>query len=191
MLEDWTKKLIAFYRQDLQDYEELLKGMQEYRACLETQNLHQQNRTEIDHIKNFQTREMPNTEPQQSGDGFEQALTQFSVFREEMYQRLRNRAEHTKKIQRLISDQTASAFEAAALQPYLGETLLKELADLTDRVKSKMSAVLEMDALIIPKLKMELESVKLELHRLQGAQKTKNAYQNSSSREARFIDKSK
>jgi len=54
-----------------------------------------------------------------------------------------------------------------------------------------MQEILGLDEMIIPKLNLELNAIKLELNRLQNARIIKNTYDHRDRREARFIDKKK
>lgn len=174
MLRDWTQALIEVYQEDLQDYEELLAEMNSYDTFLAEGRKALEEHEEI-----------------AEADSFEQRVTEFSDFRERKYQGLKERAVKTQALKKLISDQVGLPFDLPRLQPYIEEVLYQQLEQLTEMVTKKMAEVLALDALIIPKLKMELEKVKLEIHRLQGGKTTKKAYGNPLQTEARFIDKTK
>lgn len=206
MLDKLSQDLIQAYREDIIDYAELLNKIKEYKLFLE-------NHTEIvtvcksavandktnpdkgtgqDNMDNCQKEEGPSGSQLLKKDtGFEEELKRFSLFRQEIYNRLRDRADKTVQIQALISRETGVPFEVSGLGSYFSSECYKELQELNDVLRVKMNEVLSLDEEIIPRLKMELESVKLELHRLQGAKKTKNAYEYSGPKEARFIDKTK
>lgn len=174
MMESRIRKLAEYYREDLRDYEIILAKMQAFESFLESQ---------------------PGTGEIAKMDGeqvFEQELAAFVILREETYRRLQERSLQAGEIQKAICSEAGLAkFQVSGLRPYLSAELDQELGRLTDEIKQKMNEILKIDNRLIPRLRMELEAVKLELHRLQGAQKTKNAYGSPGSKEARFIDKSK
>jgi len=185
MLDKLSQDLIQAYREDLIDYAELLDKIKEYKLFLEKYS-------EVVAVDNYQKEKGPSgIRLLEKDTGFEEELKRFSLFRQEIYNRLRDRADKTAQIQALISKETGVPFEVSGLGSYFSSERYKELQELNDTLRVKMIEVLSLDEEIIPRLTMELESVKLELHRLQGAKKTKNAYGNSGPKEARFIDKSK
>lgn len=177
MLEQTITKLIALYREDLIDYQELLGKMSGFKDFLE--NCREKDGEDAPGInQNYNSEKdiSPNAAVSINfEDNLEQELTSFSLYRETIFNRLKERAFHTNELKSAIAE----------------EEITDQLKYLARDVSDKMSEVLKLDEQIIPRLKMELESVKLELHRLQGAKRTKNAYENQGQREARFIDKTK
>jgi hypothetical protein len=183
MREKLTLALIGLYRENLGDYDQLLEKIEKYQQYLESQDKHTD-------------RSIPQArglDPQrfEAEAIFEKELAAFADFRDQVFRRLRERASKVMKIQELISRETGIPFAISSLRPYLAGALYQELSLLAETAGSKLKQILQMDEKIISSLKMELEAVKLELHRIQGAQKTKNAYGSQGNREARFIDKTK
>ncbi|NLI94165.1 MAG: hypothetical protein GX434_18795 [Peptococcaceae bacterium] len=182
MLENLARELIGLYREDLADYGELLDKMWEYELFLEGKT--DSPKGERDESPSLQLLS-------RMDENFEKELFSFSTCREEIFTRLRDRKAETDKIENLISQETGIPFETSRLKPVLNQSLYEELQLLVGELKQRMGAVLQKDEVIIPRLRMELEAVKLELHRFQGAKRTKNAYEKTVQREARFIDKTK
>ncbi|MGI6450275.1 MAG: hypothetical protein ACOX3R_08285 [Desulfitobacteriia bacterium] len=109
-------------------------------------------------------------------DNWAQEFTKYTAWRSECYQNLQERAERELEMQTKVCNLIGKQpFQAATLKPYLEERLYQEFISLSEALRAKMAEVLALDDLILPKLQMELEGVKLELHRLQNAQRTKNA----------------
>lgn len=219
MPEKLVQRLCVLYRDALRDYEELLAIMEKFDSFLnlydqqnqparpENTNNIQENpeivrkkescqpdsRTENIQNSDSERDESPTSISSLKVDeSFEQQLTRISTVRDEIFKRLQERAKTATELQKMVCAQTESpSFQASALKPYLQPVLYKEITFLTESVHTKMTEVLKMDERIIPRIKMELEAVKLELHRIQGAKKMKNAYESQVQREARFIDKTK
>lgn len=219
MPEKLVQRLCVLYREVLRDYEDLLAIMKEFDNFLnvyDQQNLPdgqektndiQENpeivrkrencqpggRTEYIQKSDSERDESPTSISSLKVDeGFEQQSTRVSAVREKIFKRLQERAHAATELQQMVCARTESlSFRASALKPYLQPALYKEITFVTESVNTKMTEVLKMDERIIPRIKMELEAVKLELHRLQGAKKMKNAYESQVQREARFIDKTK
>lgn len=187
MLRNLLQDLQVLYRENLLDYEELLEEMSNFKNKLEDNGTFNSKNdlTEKDespsHLSSL--KDEPN---------LEQELNKFSALRDVLFKRLWARSEKVKGLQQRISIELGvSFFQVADLRPYLEEAAYKDLLFLTENLNTKMKEVLQIDAYLIPRLKMELEAVKLELHRIQGARKTKNAYEHQGQPEARFIDKIK
>ncbi|RNC29572.1 MAG: hypothetical protein AWM53_00570 [Candidatus Dichloromethanomonas elyunquensis] len=182
MLEELTLELMGLYRQDLRDYREILDRMTDYQLFLEKRE--NGNRTKKD--------ESPSSLLlAKIDDDFEKELLEFSVCREDIFNRLQDRKRKSDEIRGFISQETGIAFDVSGLKAYLNEPLHQEFLGLTASLQNEMTEVLKKDEVILPRLKMELQSIKVELHRIQGAKRTKNAYENPGQRESRFIDKTK
>lgn len=175
MLEKLVQDLSVQYQEDLKDYEELLGKMRGFQSFLHSHEISSNRREEEQTLDN----------------SLEKELTDFSSYRESVFHRLRDRAVKTAALQSEISLITELPFEGFNLKSFLNEAVHSRLSFLAENVRKKMKEVLELDQQILPRLEMELEAVKLEIHRLQDARRTKNAYGNHALKEARFIDKSK
>jgi hypothetical protein len=187
MLKNLIQDLNAVYRENLLDYEELLEEMGYFKNKLSG------DRTQNNINNVFDRDESPSrTSPLKIEQSFEHELIRFSALRDVLFKKLRGRSEKINELQKRIGVELGStSFQVADLKPHLEETAYNELLFLIEALNTKMNEVLQLDDYIIPRLKMELEAVKLELHRIQGAKRTKNAYENQGQREARFIDKIK
>lgn len=73
----------------------------------------------------------------------------------------------------------------------LSEDEQKTLAKITNSLKTVMEEIIKQDELIRENFGMDLERIKLELHRWQSLSRVKNTYKGSTASEARFIDKNK
>ncbi len=177
MLAELAGYIISIYQQNLQDYRKIVVAMQEFGICLD----------------DYDKDKSPNSNlliPE--SDDLAQKLEEFSAYRGDIIASIRERESIASELQSMICKETGIAsFDAVYLNPHLDETMLNEIRYLTEAIKGEINQILTMDKSIIPRLKMEVETVKLELHRLQSAKKTKNIYENQGSIEARFIDKKK
>lgn len=183
MLDKVIEGIIQSYSHDIEDYENILEKMNEFNSFLDRE------KNTIDLLKQEKS---PTHLPSRLDGNFEQKLTQFTKDREEIFRRLKLRTERLTALQSEVRRETGGLpFDPTNLKSFLSESRYKELVFITENLKQIMNTVLEMDDQIIPRLKQELEAVKEELHRIQGAKKTRNAYQGGSQREARFIDKTK
>lgn len=119
-------------------------------------------------------------------------LADFVDRRTELFLRLKMGSERVFELQKEICRLAdISSFELNALKARLSQGQYEQGSVLTSALLHELSIVLELDSVILPRIEQELQGVKGELYRLQGAKVTKNAYQNQASREARFIDKNK
>jgi hypothetical protein len=171
MLEEYVQNLIALYQKDLEDYQELLQKMQAYHNFLNSTG-----------------------DTEEDRDIFQQKLEQFAAYRGQIFENLQQRAKQAKELEAEISAQLAqlgTSLEIRTLETHLPATLYSELLNLAELLRQQMAAVLALDEKIIPLLNQELNVIKAELHRLQGSKKTKNVYEQTGQREARFIDKIK
>jgi hypothetical protein len=73
----------------------------------------------------------------------------------------------------------------------LSEEEQEKLDRTTNSIKTCMEKIVEQDELISTSFGMDLERIKLELHRWQRLRRVKDTYRGSTAREARFIDKNK
>jgi len=62
---------------------------------------------------------------------------------------------------------------------------------ITNSIRTVMEEIVKQDEVISTNLGMDLEKIKLELHRWQSLRRVKDNYKGSFVREARFIDKNK
>ncbi|HHV65635.1 MAG TPA: hypothetical protein GXX46_11315 [Peptococcaceae bacterium] len=189
MPEKLIRELMLFYRDDLRDLEELRVKMNEFRDFLNQP----MDRTEKLANCDPEHDQSPKGDlPLKINDDWAQEFTKYTAWRSECYQKLQERAKLELELQTKVCNLIGKLpFQAVTLQPYLEEGLYQEFIGLSKALRAKMAEVLALDDVILPKLQMELEGIKLELHRLQNAQRTKNAYENLGPREARFIDKTK
>lgn len=67
----------------------------------------------------------------------------------------------------------------------------KKIDQLTNSLKTVMEEIVKQDELISNKLSMDLERIKLELHRWQSFKRLKNTYRGPITSEARFVDKNR
>lgn len=145
--------------------------------------------------KEFEVLTSLNTNDQEPGkqdNELENLLSDFVQFRTKLFQKLKEEADRAAELQNQICLLIGcNSFTLNALKPNLSAKQFQEFSQLTKSLMKELKKVLELDKLIIPSIEKEMEGVKLELHRLQGAKKTKNAYENQGQREARFIDKTK
>jgi hypothetical protein len=116
--------------------------------------------------------------------------------REILFEQLRKRALYKAEIQKEACLKIGkTSFQVNDFKPCLDEIEYIELSNLTEMLGKHMVQLREMDNRMIQRLKIELESVKLEIHRMDGAKKTKNAYAPQRyyqwQNETRFIDQEK
>ncbi|MDJ0306010.1 hypothetical protein [Dehalobacter sp.] len=169
MLEKLVKDLTELYTEDFLDYQELLRKMNTFRSFLD--NMEMKERLD---------------------ERLEQALSAFSAYRDESFVRFRERAVKSQTIQEKICSETGNGtFGLLALQPRISKLSYEALLAAGQSLQRHRQEVLELDRIIIPRLQMELEAVKLELHRFQNVLTTRNAYHQKGTAEARFINKLK
>ncbi|UWG98313.1 hypothetical protein LPY66_05785 [Dehalobacter sp. DCM] len=175
MVQEHILTLIGIYTEDCLDYQELLKKMQSFRSFLDSSE-----------------------QPSQWNDELEQKMSVFCADRDAFFIKFRERAELAKHIQNMIwADMNSAAapethaFDIRQLQPYVNQAVYDHLLAASQELRKYRQEVLELDSIIIPRLEIALESIKLELHRMLNTQTTRNLYQQKGTIEARFIDKLK
>jgi len=180
MLEEYVKSLVSLYQKDLEDYRELLQRMKDYYSFLSS-------------TENAEAAKIADgtEDSEDSRDIFQQKLEQFATYRKQIFHNLQQRAKQAQELETKITALLGTGSDILALEPYLPASLYSELITLAERLGRQMAEILELDEKIIPLLNQELKAIKSELHRIQGLQKTRNAYEPSGQREARFIDKIK
>lgn len=198
MLEEIVALLIKNYRCDLQDYQALLQEMRKFDIFWEERfgeenikkNSTEGSRNPEEIKEKIKKEKSPILLLSRLDEGFENRLKVFTELREELFQRLRERAEESLQIKVLICSATGEEpFQAFRLKPYLNTDRYKELINLTESLAQVMGSILEMDQRIIQRLKDDLELVKSEIHRIEGVKKTRKAYETKAVKEARFIDR--
>lgn len=84
-----------------------------------------------------------------------------------------------------------SEFTLNNLSTKISEDSLKALGEEIGETRRIIEKIQEIDTRLNQTMQMELEATKLEIHRLQSANRLHHAYQTENAREARFIDKKK
>jgi hypothetical protein len=166
MLDENVKRLMELYLRDLQDLDKLLNIMENFGRLLETNSSQKEEERPIANLTFDQD------------DRFEQSVIQFASDREQIVLPLLERVKTLNLLEREVVSETGKT----AFQPEL-QGLLQERQERLRRIREK-------DQEILSRLGMELESIKLELSRIQDARKKKSAYEQRQT-EARFIDKIK
>lgn len=175
------EQLAELYQQDYQDLEALLEDLQKLETTLAEEIAGSAQEKREQSLKD-------------QGNVLEEILVQFTEQRNSKFQLVQQRAAEAEAIQdKICRSLKINEFTAENLRrcDALSLSEIEELSDLHQKVRASMQKVLEMDEKVIQQLRIELEAVKLELHRLQGANKSKSAYQGQGYKEARFIDKTK
>lgn len=181
MVEKIIILLLESYRQNLEDYDELKLKMQEFNILLKENEKNK--KKEKSPIQDWASR---------VDERFERNLLEFCSYREDTFKTLQQRADREKNLQmQACSEIGIDAFEIGSLDTYVSETLSKELALVTDSLREKIAYILGMDNDILHKLTEQLEELRLEIHRIEGVKKTRNAYGNKPNRDALYIDHSK
>lgn len=166
-------QLSANYRSNIRDYEELAADIIAFKQIVdaEAEKAPEDKRNELDQ--------------------FEQQLQAFVEKRNRLFASLKEKAEEAKCLQMEVASLVRTgSFTLDSLIPHITKTEYEEIQTLADMLNSRIKEVLILDQEIITKIKTEVEYVKLELHRIQSAKITRNAYNNAQS-DARFIDKTK
>ncbi len=181
MLERIITLLLESYRQDLEDYDELMLKMQEFNILLEENEKNK--KKEKSPIQNLASR---------LDESFEQSLQGFCGYREKTFKNLQQRADREKNIQlQACSEIGIDIFEIVSFDKYISENLSKELTFVIDSLRTKMAYILELDNDILQKLTEQLNELRLEIHRIEGVKKTRNAYGNKPYKDSLYIDRTK
>ncbi len=181
MVGEIIRLLLDSYRLNLKDYEELELKMQKFNALLE-QNEKNKKR-EKSPIQDWASK---------LDESFEQSLLEFCSYREKIFNNLQQRADKEKSLQlQACSELGIDNFELESLKAYVSATLANELSHVTDLLNRKMAYILGIDNDILRKLTEQLEELRLEIHRIEGVKKTRNAYGNKPYKDAIYIDRSK
>ena len=173
--------LIESYSQELEEYSELKLTMQEFSILVE------------ENLKNEKEEKSPIVDYEAGlNERFEKKIHEFCEYREKKFESLRQRADKGKYLLLQASSELGLDFcEITGFEPHLNENTYNKLILITNSLRNKMAEILEMDKNIIRKLTEELEKIRLEIHRMEGVKRTRNAYENKGSRDARFIDSTK
>ena len=191
MIGQLLKSLLEIFRQDIQDYTEMKYKMREFSSFLfETAKVSPDNKVgkeikgEKSPIKGISL---------ESGlEQYDQTVQEFSTYRQEIFNRLKQRADRANDIQvRACSEIGEELFQLSKFKPFVEETLYNELSSLTEELRAEMAEILEMDKVILKKLQTELNVLRLEVHRIEGVKKTRTAYENKANTDALFIDRKK
>lgn len=196
-----VEALVNNYRRDLKDYEELLKDVRAFAKVLE-EEVRKSPKEKRDSMLEAGNTLEPGQEENKAGNeegatnrvpaGFEEELINFTKRREKIFARLYQRAQESAEIQKKACTVLGiSSFSAENIKPHLPEVLVEEIRHFSDSLGKVIKEVLNWDERLIKQLRMELEYVKLELHRIRGAEKSRNIYESREFKEARFIDKFK
>lgn len=84
-----------------------------------------------------------------------------------------------------------NGFTLNNLRAKISEESWNALNEVIDESKRVIKEIQEIDTRLCQTMQMEMEAMKLELHRFQSANRLQHAYQTENEREARFIDKIK
>lgn len=191
--------LMANYRQDILDLEDLLHQLEELEGLLSQENAKtpSQKRNEFFTFFAQQQKEAAQKMGEKAGPDLsyvlmEQELNGFSEKRHQRLVLLQQRGAESAKLRERIGQVLGVRdFSLQSLQGFLSGNEFAELDELSKRLKETMTKMLEQDQKVMKLLKMEIGSVKLELHRMQAGTQSKKVYQNQAGSEARFIDKMK
>jgi hypothetical protein len=165
MSELHIQELLDNYHEDVQDYEKLLKLMNEFEKVIDDeQNKDKNNILSEEH------------DPSADNKMIVEALKDFSAQREEWFAKIMDRKKITDNLVKTIDKND---------QNY------NKLFAISEQLSAFTKEIIESDERIIAKLKIELEFVKLELKRLGSSKKVINVYAKKNVAEPRFIDKIK
>lgn len=159
------QELLDNYHEDVQDYEKLLKLMNQFEKV-------------IDDEQNKDKNTILSQEHDPSADNIiiVEALKDFSAQREEWFAKIMDRKIKTDELLLGVNKDDEN---------------FKELFVIAEQLSVLTKEIIESDERIIPKLKIELEFVKLELKRLRSSKNAINIYAKKNVAEPRFIDKIK
>ena len=173
--------LIASYKQDLEEYSKLKLKMQELSNFLEqSPNNEKGEKSPIEDNES------------QLNEDFEKKILEFCSYREKTFEDLKQRTVKAKALQiQACSEAGVISFEIARFEPHLSKPIYRELVLTVKSFREKLAEILEMDKIILHTLAGELEKIRLEIYRIEGVKKTRNAYENKRYKDALFIDRTK
>lgn len=183
MAEEKLETILQNYRRDGEDYAELFETMTKFQKTLDL------TRPDSENPKAF----MEKTDGDK-GKEYIDNLSAYRRYREERVDEILKRSEESAQLCReLCRDYGLSQFNVETLRRSrkFAPARVTQLEEQLNHLTATMEKVIELDQKITEQLKMDYSSAKLQIQRLQGRQKVRNAYQSGPAAAAYFIDKNK